>query len=126
MRLTLAGLIQLNSSSGPYTHKKMQTPRATKLAQYQAKKKNLVTNQRHELVALNIVESKLLAYCDGTKNVNKILEKMHEHFMKGELKLIKDTGEEITQQEEIHTQAELLCRELLKKMANNALFVTAE
>jgi methyltransferase-like protein/cyclopropane fatty-acyl-phospholipid synthase-like methyltransferase len=126
MRLTLAGLIQLHSTSGPYTHKKVQTPQATKLAQYQAKKKNLVTNQRHELVALNIVEAKLLAYCDGKKNVSKILEKMKDHFIKGELKLVKDTGEEITQQEEIQIQAELLCKALLTKMANNALFVTPE
>jgi methyltransferase-like protein/cyclopropane fatty-acyl-phospholipid synthase-like methyltransferase len=124
MRLTLAGLIQLHSTSGEYTHKHIQKPKATKLAQYQAKKKNLVTNQRHELVALNPVESKLIAYCDGTKDVKKILEKMQEHFSKGELKLIQASGEEITQKDEIQKQADVMCNELLKKMANNALLVS--
>lgn len=123
MRLALAGLIQLHSTSGPYTHQKTQNPKATKLAQYQSKKKSLVTNQRHEVVALNVVESKLLNYCDGTKNVGKILEKMNEHFMQGELKILKETGEEITRIEDIQMQAEILCKNLLKNMANNALLV---
>ncbi len=124
MRLTLAGLLQLHSTSGQYTHRKLQKPKTTKLARYQVKKKNVVTNQRHELVALNIVESKLLAYCDGTKDINAILEKMHEHFSKGELKLVQASGEELTQTEEIKNNIENLCKDLLKKMRDNALLVT--
>ena len=75
-------------------------------------------------MALNIVESKLLAYCDGTKDINAILEKMHEHFSKGELKLVQASGEELTQTEEIKNNIENLCKDLLKKMRDNALLVT--
>ena len=124
MRLTLAGLLQLHSSSGQYTHEKTQKPKTTKLVQYQVKKKNYVTNQRHELVALNVVESKLLEYCDGTKEVKKILEKMNEHFIKGDFKLKKSSGEEMTQQDEIKENAAALCKDLLKKMSDNALLVS--
>lgn len=123
MRLVLAGLLEVHSSSGEYTREKIHKPKATTLAQYQVKKKNMVTNQRHELIVLNPVEIKLLEYCDGTIEVKKILEKMNELFFKGELKLIKDTGEEITQQDELQKQVEVYCKALLEKMANNALLV---
>src|SRR5688572_5650300 len=104
MRLALGGLVQLHSTSGEYTREKLQKPKVTKLTQYQIKKKNYVTNQRHELVMLNPVETKLVGYCDGTQEIKKILEKMNEHFIKGELKLIKDTGEEITQGDELQAK----------------------
>ncbi len=123
MRLTLAGLLEVHSSSGEYTREKVQKPKATKLAQYQVKKKNFVTNQRHELIALNPVETRLLEYCDGTKEVRKILEQMNDHFMKGELKLVKKTGEEITEKNEIQKEAEIYCQALLQQMANNALLI---
>lgn len=124
MRLALGGLVQLHSTSGEYTREKIQKPKVTKLAQYQIKKKNYVTNQRHELVMLNPVETKLVSYCDGTQEIKKILEKMNEHFTKGELKLIKETGEEITQGDELQVKAKQYCEALIKKMADNALLVT--
>ena len=122
VRLLFAGMIQISSSAGPYTTAVGETPEVTRMVRYQAKRGERVTNQRHEPTLLNDAERILVRYLDGSNNHAQLAALIAGHIGRGDLKLELD-GRTLSDSEEISGHAPLVCRSMLKTMAEHALLI---
>jgi methyltransferase-like protein/cyclopropane fatty-acyl-phospholipid synthase-like methyltransferase len=123
LRLILGGLVTLHSSEGNYTITLKDTPKVSKLASYQIQKRHYVTNQRHQLVALTPVEQSLIKEIDGKQTISQISEKLTNLVLNGEIKIQREDGTQITDNEDIKRRMPALCEDLLEKFAEHALLI---
>ncbi|MCP4133075.1 MAG: methyltransferase domain-containing protein [bacterium] len=123
MRLVLGGLINIYSEGARYLSSVPEKPMISRMARFQGEKRELVTNQRHENVSLNMAERIMIQYMDGSVTREKIIDHMCEHIKKGELSVVDDEGKEITGEEKIRAKVTSVCEESMQKFALHALFI---
>ena len=122
IRLVFAGMIRISSSAGPYTTDVSEKPEVTRMARYQAKRSDIVTNQRHEPTVLNSAEKILIRHLNGHNDSEKLTEQLGSHIKNGELKLELD-GRELPASGDISGHVSLLCDSILSNFAENALLI---
>ncbi len=122
LRLLFAGMIRISSSAGPYTITVADKPEVTRMVRYQSEKGDIVTNQRHEPTVLNDAERILVRYLDGSNNHDRLTELLGDHISSGDLKLELD-GQELPASEEVSGHVSLVCKNMLKTLAEHALLI---
>jgi len=122
IRLLFAGLIRISSTAGAYTTAVAEKPEVTRLVRCQALQGEVVANQRHEPTALNAAERILVRYLDGRNDLDALTAHLEEHISSGDLKLELD-GRELPASTDISSHVELVCKSMLKSLAEHALLI---
>lgn len=123
MKLVLQGYINItlhNTRKGVNLDK----PKASKLISYQVTHTSnmWVTNQRHEVVAINLFEKFALRYMDGKHDHKQIIESVMQHVTSGEMTLSRD-GNKIENIDEINKELASFLQPTLTKFVANALLI---
>jgi methyltransferase-like protein len=123
MKLVLQGYINITLQ---VTRKEvdLNTPKTSKLIAYQvAHTPNMwVTNQRHEVVAINLFEKFALQYMDGKHDNKQIIESVMQHVNSGEMTLSRD-GKKIENIDEVSKELETFLQPTLTRLVTNALLI---
>lgn len=122
IRLLFAGLIRISSTAGAYTTAVAEKPAVTCLVRCQALQGVVVANQRHKPTALNAAEGILVRYLDGRSDLDMLTARLEEHIISGDLKLELD-GQELSASTDISSHVELVCKSMLKSLAEHALLI---
>ena len=103
LKLYAGNLVELHSIPSSFVTAVSERPRATPLARLQASRNTLVTNLRHESLAVNEVERRVLALLDGERTRSAVVDGLLAAVNAGKLSLkrgeqpITDLGERATQ-----------------------------
>lgn len=123
MKLVLQGYINITLHN---TRKEvnLDKPKASKIISYQVTHTSnmWVTNQRHEVVAINLFEKFALRYMDGKHNHKQIVESVMQHVTSGEMTLSSD-GNKIENIDEVSKELASFLQPTLTKFAANALLI---
>lgn len=97
----------LNISKYPFSNvdKVSDKPKAWDFARVQAATNRHIwtTNQMHERIGLNILDSHILKYLDGKHNKDQIFDKVNEHIKKGDI-TVNRGGEPINDAKDIEAE----------------------
>ena len=121
LRLVLSGLINLHSTGIIYSTKAGQYPVASKLSRHQSQNSEIVTNLRHEIIHMNILERVMIQYLNGKTSRDDLPGLLCTHIRKGELELLDDEGNKITDETLIDKKIREICNESMEKFAKEAL-----
>ncbi len=123
MKLVLQGYINITLQN---TRKEvnLDKPKASKLISYQVTYTSsmLVTNQRHEVIAINLFEKFALRYMDGKHDHKQIIKSVMQHVTSGEMTLSRD-GNKIENIDEISKELETFLQPTLTKFVTSAFLV---
>ncbi len=123
LRLILGGLILIHSSEGRYIEQTTDQPLTTDLAVEQAKVKNYVINQRHEVIALNPMERMLLQRLDGKKNKRQHLKDLMNEIKQGVFQVLNEEKKPVTDIKDLETRLDGLYQQTLHKFSQCALLI---
>lgn len=123
LRLVLGGIIQIHSNDGNYIHQAKGKPRTTRLAIEQAKRKNYVVNQRHEMVALNPLERLMIQKLDGEHSNDALTDFLVKEVQKGTFNVLDDNKQPITNVETLAEKMSTFVNTTLTRFGQCALLV---
>ncbi len=125
-RLIFNGYLNLFATKPNSVFTISQKPRASKLAQYQAKSASLnkiwVTNQINALVPLQIAEKYVMELLTGEMDILALKEKIFEKLVIKEL-VVQEDGNNITDKKRLQDIADKCVDEVLEKFRTNYLLV---
>jgi methyltransferase-like protein/cyclopropane fatty-acyl-phospholipid synthase-like methyltransferase len=123
MKLVLQGYINITLHN---TRKEvnLDKPKTSKLTLYQVTHTSnmWITNQRHEVVTINLFEKFALRYMDGKHDHKQIIESVMQHVTSGEMTLSRD-GNKIENNDEISKELAAFLQPTLTKFVANALLI---
>lgn len=91
-----SGMVELHVHTEEFQTEPSEQPEVHRLARHQAKKTNLVTNLRHQLVALDQVQRHMLPLMDGSKTREQIVQELASLVDSGVLNVQGDSGDSLT------------------------------
>jgi methyltransferase-like protein len=98
-----------------------ERPVGSALARLQARDKGLVTNLKHQNVAVDALPRVLLEVCDGTRDRAALLDRVLAGAYNGELELWDPNGAQVADRDTIREAALANLEPCLTKLANHAL-----
>lgn len=123
IRLVFGGIIALSASPALYTIVCSDTPKVTNLVKEQAKNKQVVTNQRHEVIRINDFERVLIQSLDGHTTKAGIVEDLVHKMEQGEFIITDDAQNTITEPTEVRAKIKEFCEQAYQRFANSALLI---
>jgi methyltransferase-like protein len=124
MNLVIKGYVNLSLISGNKDKVKLDKPKLSKLAMYQATgtTNNWVTNLRHGIIAINHFDKFAMKYMDGTKSQEDIVNALTQEAKSGKMTINKE-GKQIEKEAEIKKELAAFLDNAIEKMSKQALFV---
>lgn len=124
MNLVIKGFVHLSLISGKKDKVKLDKPKLSKFALYQAVNttNNWVTNLRHAGIAINNFDKFAMKYMDGTKSREDIVNALIEETKNGKIAINKE-GKQVKNESEIRKELVSFLDNAIDKMSNKALFV---
>jgi len=123
IRLVFGGIIDLSSQAGLYLNYCSEMPKVTRLVQEQAKLRDLITNQRHEVIRLNDFERSLVQFLDGQTTKDAIVQAVIKKIKQGALQLSTDLLDLSANEQIIAQKVHGFCEQSYSRFVNNALLV---
>ncbi len=123
MKLVLQGYINITLQNNR-KEVNLDKPKASKLISYQVTHTSnmWVTNQRYEVVAINLFEKFALRYMNGNNDHKQIIELVMQHVTSGEMTLSRD-GNKIENIDEVNKELTSFLPPTLTKFVANALLI---
>lgn len=121
MRLVFNGLIDLSSGPGLYTLE-AEMPSVTNLVKEQVKTQSFVTNQRHEMVKVNLLERMILGALDGKTTPSMMVDYLCQKIEKGDLNIQDESNNRIINKKEMRSSISQFCAQAYQRFARQALF----
>ncbi len=123
MKLVLQGYINITLHD---TRKEinLNKPKISGLILYQVTHTDnmWVTNQRHEVVAINLFEKFAMQYMDGKRDHKQIIESVMQHIVSGAMTLSRD-GKKIENVNEVSKELKAFLQPTLTKFVTNAFLI---
>jgi methyltransferase-like protein len=116
------GTVQLSLYPAPFTVQVSATPAATPLARLQATSGYQVTNQRHEVVALDEFIRQVLCHLDGKRNRGELLDVLVQLAVEDVIRVNRG-DQRVTDPATIRTSLDAVLDQQLEALARNALLV---
>ena len=116
-----AGFIDLHVQPPVFALTPGERPAASALARLEARERGIVTNLKHQMVAVDVLPRLLLEACDGTRDRAALLEIILAETDRGELRLHDAEGRQISDRDQIREAALANLEPGLGKLANHAL-----
>jgi methyltransferase-like protein/trans-aconitate methyltransferase len=117
-----AGLIEAHTEADSFVTTVSARPRASNLARLQAHGSHLVTNRRHDAVALDEVSQNALQHLDGQHDRASLLQILVDAVDRGRLSVFRD-GVPLPRGEAVDHILDKTLEQCLLKLAANALLV---
>jgi methyltransferase-like protein/SAM-dependent methyltransferase len=122
LRCLATSMIDLRSSSPTFVRVVSERPAASALTRAQAELGASVTNRLHESVALDDIQRKVLAACDGQRTVDAIVEHLREKVLSGDLVQYHE-GRRVIEHELANRLAAEVVPSILTQLVQRALLI---
>ena len=122
IRLLFANALEIHSLPPDFTAEVQECPSASRLARYQSRRGERVTNQKHETVRLEPAERLILKHLDGARSVPDLALTVADAVARGDLELRFD-GRPADRGEASKEAVQAYCSRTLEKLARSALLV---
>lgn len=120
LRCYATSLVSLSVEPSPFTLEVSVRPRAARLARFQAKSGNSVTNLNHEGVQLNDLERHVLPHLDGQRDIAAVVDELAIRVAEGAL-VVHDQGSPVTDPERVGAILTGAIPSCLEQLARRAL-----
>lgn len=117
-----ANAVLFRTEAAPFITHITERPKASDLARNQAATQDFVTNQLHEIIAIDAFSKNLLQLMNGKRDRIQILDELVELVRKGQLVVQKD-GKNIAETQVLRQTLEGFMQECLDKMAKAAVLI---